>query len=174
MLLSNCQEFWFLHENFVFGCCPRTSRTAKWAVSRDSDVLAAAMGDPILVQAVRMNFELISNRLDSGIGDDVINLFGVEIADSDGLCQTSINQFFHCLPCVDQIKIGVHWFTSCVFWEQLVRRRITNGPVDQIQIQVAQVELFQSVLKGATNFLGIMEAVPQLAGDPNVFSKIKE
>jgi hypothetical protein len=44
------------------------------------------------------------------------------------------------------------------------------GKVDEVKIQVVEAKVVQGPLTGSPNVLGLVERIPQFAGDPQVLS----
>lgn len=60
-----------------------------------------------LILHSRIGFHLENGRFGVGINHEVFDLFGVEIANPNGLDQTFLDELFHGLPSLQRININM-------------------------------------------------------------------
>ena len=100
-----------------------------------------------------MIFNLIHCRSDSAVFQNVFNMMGKEVAQSDGTDLSCLIQFLHCSPCLF-IQLPPFFIS-----------RFRQRPVDQIQIQIVSSQIIEGTLK-CTFYIFISHLVfPQLACD---------
>mmetsp|Transcript_9711 Transcript_9711/g.15596 ORF Transcript_9711/g.15596 Transcript_9711/m.15596 type:complete len:202 (+) Transcript_9711:569-1174(+) len=132
------------------------------AVGGDLNPMLLAVGNKFRLSDIRVGLNLVDRRSDLGHLHNVINLFYVEVGDSNGSHQAAFNKFLHCCPC----------FRVVNFIELIVSvdKRETHWPMNQIEIQVSEAQVLQSLLAGRKDFLFCVIQVPHLAGNKQLLS----
>ncbi len=114
-----------------------------------------------------MPLNLVDSRKDSSGLLERIDSGGAEVRDSDRLDLAVLLELDELLPGVDDRSLGVQNADSVLLGEELLvglGRQEGDGPVDQVQVQVLDVELVEGVVERGGDVLGRVGRVPQLGG----------
>lgn len=92
------------------------------------------------------------------------DLFTVEIRHTNTLHQTECNALFHGRPRFQIINVAQCTTTIRIAWPlfAIIFVRITEREMNQKQINVLQIEIYQRLTTGVLHFVGSMKCIPQL------------
>lgn len=142
---------------------------------RDGDVFFLTIADEGVLGEVGVDFDLKDFRLDAGVGENVAEGSGGEIAHADFFDESGIDQFFHGAPGVGVGNFdGAHGLATrgpagrIHFLDGDVCER--DGEVDEVEIEVIDAEVAQGFLASGADVLRFVVGVPELAGNPEILA----
>lgn len=150
---------------------------AKGRVGGDVDVLLLAEGDELVVlQQARVALDLVGGGDDAGGLDDGLDVLDGEVGDAD-VAGLGLGEGDHGLPGVDEGHAGVEGdlvLLGGVLGEEggadLALQGEGDGPVDEVQVEVVELQLGEGVVEGLGDDVGVVGVVPQLGGDEEVLA----
>ena len=130
-----------------------------------------------------MNFDLEHGWLDLSAIENLSNHARVDVAESNVLDQTLADKVLHRMPSLlichtlinndsgcSLVVLGVHvlplWGIQLLDWHELH----WDWEMDQIEIQIVNTQVGQSLPAGQLNMLWSVESVPKLGDNKEVFS----
>jgi hypothetical protein len=127
-----------------------------------------------------MHLDLEDSGLDFAVLEDFSELLELEVGDSDVLSETSFLASFHGVVSrlVSHSFLELEAFNFSVrlmdpFWgvsDLGVDVLKSNGEVDDVKIEVSETEVLQRSLKSGSDMLSLVEGVPKLGDNKEVFS----
>lgn len=127
-----------------------------------------------------MHLDLEDSGLDFAVLEDFSELLELEVGDSDVLSETSFLASFHGVisRLVSYSFLELEAFNFSVrlmdpFWgvsDLGVDVLKSNGEVDDVKIEVSETEVLQRSLKSWSDMLSLVEGVPKLGDNEEVFS----
>lgn len=138
---------------------------AEGGVGGDVDVLLLGVGDELLAWEDGVALDLVDGRYKTSLVNQGLQVLDCEVGDTDraGL---ALGQLVDRLPClavgdrvVDVDFIGVRASGEEVGVRVFAGPEV-DGPVDEIQVEVLELELGESVIKRSLNVCGVMLCVP--------------
>jgi hypothetical protein len=148
---------------------------AKSGVGSDVDVLLLGVGDELLAREDRVTLDLVDSRDKAGLLNESLQGLVCKVGDTDG-ADFALWQLVHGLPCltvgngvvdVDLVGVGGH---GEEFRVRALSRSEVNRPVDEVQVEVLELKLGESVIESLLYLLGIVLSVPQLSSDEDVLA----
>ena len=107
-----------------------------------------------LVGEVGVHLDLVDGGHDAGLGDDPVQVLGLEVRDPDRAGPTVLDELGEGPPGRDVVAV--------------VQRR--QRPVDQEQVDLLEPQLGQRLVERAPGVVGPVVAVVELAGDPELLA----
>ena len=148
---------------------------AKRTVGCDDDSLTLGEIEKPFLSEVGMMFDLESGRFYLGVSEEIQDQLAVEIADPDRLGETFIDQCFHGLPGFLNRCISRNYLVSFVgeargisYFRIHVLQR--DWKVDDVKIKIVNVPVLELLLANGLDLLLVMEGVPELGDDEELFS----
>lgn len=138
---------------------------AEGGVSRHSDVAARAQVKQILLDEVRVVFDLKGLWHDLGVALDVENQGAVVVGDTDGLDEAFIVQLLHgvvgflqwCLAERQLVVLVEEAWRVADGWVDVLER---DGEVDDVEVEVVDLPVLKLLLANGLHALLVMERIP--------------
>ncbi len=146
----------------------------------DVDPIPLGAADQLFLCEIRVALDLEHRRSDPRIAHQIMNQAGRVVAHADPLHEASIDQRFHRRPCLMQRHACfVHARLGSVRVEQPFRRISLlyrhefqrDGEVDQIEIELLQLQVFERLAARQFDMFGRVERVPEFRGDPQLLAR---
>ena len=131
------------------------------------DALLLAVVDELGALKERVTLDLVGSGDDAGGVNDSVEVGDDEVGDADG-AGLGLGQLGHGLPGVDDgdgvvdLDISAGEGRALDEGEELAAGLEGHGPVDEVQIQVVEFQLGQTLVEGLLYHLGVVLAVPEL------------
>mmetsp|Transcript_24916 Transcript_24916/g.48786 ORF Transcript_24916/g.48786 Transcript_24916/m.48786 type:complete len:224 (-) Transcript_24916:78-749(-) len=131
-----------------------------------------------LVQC-RVQFNLVRHGLVLlGGSDDHLRLLDRKVRYANRLHKLHVNQLFHLSPCGRQgnlLPLGPPFLVAgkvMVCGLELAPLRVdpAGGPVDQVEVKVTNLEVFDGLLAFRDDELGVVAGIPEFGGDEEILS----
>ncbi len=127
-----------------------------------------------------MTLDLEHRRFDPRIAHQVMHQTGRVVAHADPLHEAFIDQRFHRCPCLMQrhgcfmhTRLGslriMHPFGRIAFLDRHELQR--DGEVDQIEIELLQLQVFERFAACHLDMFGRVKGVPEFRSDPQVITR---
>ena len=138
-----------------------------YRVSSDVDVLLSGVLDQVVALENGVTLDLIDGRDDTGGVDDRLEVLDSVVGDTNG-AGLLLGELGHGLPgvnnrdaVIDQdVTVGV--VAALLQGEVVVTGLEGDGPVDEVQVEVVELELRKAVVQGLLNNGGVVLGVPEL------------
>ena len=116
---------------------------------------------------MRMQFHFVGRRLDTRVTQQQLEFGDGHVAGPNMAHQPQINQILQLPPRLHVILVDIR-LARAGRARTLDPRRMIIGerPVDQVQVEIVQLQVFERLLAGGDNLLFGVLVVPQLRGDP--------
>ena len=170
LLLSNSLDLWARDEEWDV-----EEVVAKGRVGGDVNVLLLRVGDELLAGKDRVPFNLKGTGHDIGFLDQGLQGLVREVGHTNR-ADLALGQLAHGLPCVADGSRGINvHFIRVRSGREEVRVRVlaraeVDGPVNEVEIEVFELELGERVVKRGLDMGGVVLRVPELRGDEDVFT----
>lgn len=113
-----------------------------------------------------MRLELVRVGADLALGQDEIDVRGREVGDADEARLALADQLLQRAPGLEERRPAIEALLLLLLL--VVAGLEGDGPVDEVQVQVADAQVRDGGLYGLARGLGSVVGVPELAGDPEV------
>ena len=153
--------------------------TTKATVSSAWNSILSAVSNQSWLCQIWVDFYLQVGWLVSSVGEDVSEQLNANVGAADVLDEPSINEFFHSLPGIlvwDWVLnhdwlwngwvVGHAWWVSHVEWNKFQ----WHWEVNDVQVEVFQSKIFQSLSACSFYVLWSMVCIPKLWGDEKILS----
>ena len=163
---------WVLEDARLIGLAPviRTER----AVGGEDDAALFHVVDEWLLLEVKVELALVRVRLDlDALSEaDALEHVDREVADTDVLDKSDLDEVLHRAPCVDEGDAAVDLGSAVGFLREhivaLANKR--SWVVDEVEIEVVELEVSEGLAAGGLDVVGVVVSAPELGGDPKLLT----
>lgn len=147
---------------------------AQGRVRLGQDAVLQAELDEVVVGEEGVDLDLVDGGLDLGEGEELLQAFDGPVGDTDSLDLARLVELLDDAPrglwVLGELLVDDVLAISADLGLVVVSPLGSDGPVDEVQVDVVETELAQGLVEGMSDVLGLVHVVPELGANEEVLA----